>query len=307
MQTILGAGGIIGIELARALTAYTDNIRLVSRHPHKVNDNDKVHAADLTDPAQTAVAIRGSKIVYLTVGLPYRTKVWQQTWPLIMHNVIEGCKVYKAKLVFFDNIYMYDRNTLADMQEDNPINPPSKKGKIRAEIAQMLMDEVEQANIQALIARSADFYGPGTSTSLLMETVFKNFRQGKKANWFCSANHQHSFTYTPDAGKATALLGNSDSAFNQVWHLPTDGNPLSGSEWIEAIAEAMIVESRYQVLNKSFIRILGLINSDLKELGEMLYQYDRDYFFNSAKFENAFQLRPTPYQEAIKEIIRHGF
>ncbi|MCB0684622.1 MAG: hypothetical protein KDC32_27455, partial [Saprospiraceae bacterium] len=31
MQTILGAGGAIGIELAKALPQYTDRIRLVSR------------------------------------------------------------------------------------------------------------------------------------------------------------------------------------------------------------------------------------------------------------------------------------
>lgn len=307
MQTILGAGGVIGVELAKTLKDYTGDIRLVSRHPQKVNDGDKTLAADLTDPAQAAVAIRGSEIVYLTVGLPYKTKIWQQRWPLIMHNVIEGCKVYKAKLVFFDNIYMYDPATLANITEENPVNPSSKKGKVRTEIAQMVLDEIEKGNLQALIARSADFYGPGTDFSILVETVFKNFHSGKKANWFCSVDFLHSFTYTPDAGKATALLGNTDKAYNQVWHLPTDGNHLTGKEWIETIAEEMIVEARYQVLNKGFIKILGLFNSALKELGEMLYQYDRDYVFNSSKFEKAFDLKPTPYRQGIKQILEHGF
>lgn len=307
MQTILGAGGVIGVELAKALIEYTRNIRLVSRHPKIVNENDQIHSADLTDPAQAAVAIRGSKIVYLTIGLPYKTKTWQQNWPLIMHNVIEGCKIYKAKLVFFDNIYMYDPNSLGNMTEDNLVNPSSKKGKVRAEISLILLDEIRKGNIEALIARSADFYGPGTDRSVLVETVFKNFKQGKKANWFCSTDFKHSFTYTPDAGKATALLGNSDEAYNQVWHLPTDGNHPTGKQWIAAIAKEMNVEPHYQLLNKTFIKILGLINADLKEFGEMLYQYDRDYVFNSAKFENAFDFKPTSYQQGIKQIIRKGF
>jgi len=38
MQTILGSGGAIGIELAKALTAYTLDIKLVSRNPKKVNN-----------------------------------------------------------------------------------------------------------------------------------------------------------------------------------------------------------------------------------------------------------------------------
>jgi uncharacterized protein YbjT (DUF2867 family) len=47
-QTILGANGAIGIELAKALTTYTTDIRLVSRNPKKVNPNDMLFPADLT-------------------------------------------------------------------------------------------------------------------------------------------------------------------------------------------------------------------------------------------------------------------
>ena len=41
MQTILGAGGAIGTDLAKELTAFTKKIRLVSRNPQKVNDTDE--------------------------------------------------------------------------------------------------------------------------------------------------------------------------------------------------------------------------------------------------------------------------
>jgi len=41
MHTILGANGVIGEELARALKAnYTGNIKLVGRNPKKVNPDD---------------------------------------------------------------------------------------------------------------------------------------------------------------------------------------------------------------------------------------------------------------------------
>ena len=74
----------------------------------------------------------------------------------------------------------------------------------------------------ALIARSADFYGPGNEKSFVTEMVYKNIKTGKAANWFINADKKHSFTYTPDAAKATALLGNTKDAYNQIWHLPTD-------------------------------------------------------------------------------------
>ena len=47
MQTILGANGTIGSVLAKELTAYTNQIRLVSRNPKKVNEIDELFPVDL--------------------------------------------------------------------------------------------------------------------------------------------------------------------------------------------------------------------------------------------------------------------
>lgn len=307
MQTILGSGGAIGIELAKALRQYTDHIRLVSRNPERVNSDDHLIAADLTIPADVMRATEGSRIVYLTAGLPYNTKIWQATWPLVMRNVIAACKAHQAKLVFFDNVYMYDPDYLDPMTEETPVNPHSKKGKVRAKIAGMIMDEVKRGDLTALIARSADFYGPSVHTSVLTEMVFKNLAHGKKANWMGSAAYKHSFTYTPDAGKATALLGNTEDAYHQVWHLPTASHPLTGKEWIETIAKQMGVEPKYQVAPKFLVRIIGLFVPIMKEMVEMIYQYDRNYVFDSSKFEKRFDFKPTPYLEGIKKIVENDY
>ncbi|HAF29274.1 MAG TPA: NAD-dependent dehydratase [Bacteroidales bacterium] len=308
MQTILGAGGIIGIELAKELKSFTQEIRLVSRSPQKVNQDDELFVADLTKAVEVNKAVEGSEVVYLTVGLNYSSKVWETTWPVIMQNVIHACKTNNSKLVFFDNIYMYDPDHLNPMTEETSINPSSKKGKVRAKIAKMLMDEVGRGNLQALIARAADFYGPGIKgNSVLTETVFNNFKNGKKANWLGSINFKHSFTYTPDAAKAVALLGNTPDAYGQVWHLPTCSDPFTGKEWIENIAKEMGVKTNYQLAPKLIVRILGLFIPIMKEMVEMIYQYDRDYVFDSGKFEKRFNFKPTPYIEGIKTIVREDY
>ena len=308
MQTILGSGGTIGIELAKALTAYTDQIRLVSRNPKKVNDTDQLISADLLKKDEVREAIKGSSVVYVTVGFPYNLKVWKRSWPKFIKHVIEACKEEKCKLVFFDNIYMYDPNHLDGMTEETPINPPSKKGRVRDEIAQMIMDAVDKGEITALIARSADFYGPSIqNTSMLTETVFNPLSNGKKANWMSSVNYKHSFTYTPDAGKATAILGNTDDAYNQVWHMPTAANPFTGKEWIDQIANELGVKSKHQAAPKFLIRILGLFVPIMREMPEMMYQYDREYVFDSSKFEKRFDFTPTPYEVGIKEIVNSDY
>ncbi len=303
MQTILGSSGIIGTELAKALTQYTNNIRLVSRNPKRVNPTDQLVVADLTDINQVLSAVEGSQVVYLTVGLQYKISVWQTQLPIIMKNVIDACKTHKAKLVFFDNVYAYGL-VKGWMKEDTLVNPISKKGEVRSQIAQMIMSEVERGHLDAIIARAADFYGPNTPLSFATVTVFHNLKKGKKAQWFIDANKKHSMTYTPDAGKATAILGNTSSAYNQIWHLPTDKNVLTGKEFIELAAKSFGVEPKYMVLKKWMIQMVGIFVPVVKESIEMLYQNEYDYLFDSTKFEKTFNFTPTIYQDGIAETVR---
>ncbi len=294
---------MIGVELARNLSRFTDKIRLVSRHPRPVNQNDETFPADLTDKEQTLRAVDGASVAYLTAGLPYDLKVWEETWPLIMRNVIEACARKNVKLVFFDNVYLYGR-VKGWMTEDTPANPSSRKGEVRARIAEMLMSETRKGNLKALIARAADFYGPQTPLSFVNVMVFENLRKGKPAQWMLSDQARHSLTYTPDAGKATAVLGNSEDAFNQVWHLPTDQNALTGREIIEIAAREFGVEPRHATLKKWMLRSVGLFNGIVRESIEMLYQNDSDYLFDSRKISKAFGLLATSYQEGITETVR---
>ena len=304
MQTILGSGGAIGSLLAKELMNYIDKVRLVARNPQKVNDSDELFKADLTNASEVLKSVEGSEVVYLCVGLPYQLKVWQQQWPAVMQNTINACIQHKAKLVFIDNVYMYSQDAIPHMTEESPLNPPSQKGKIRLQIAQMLMDEVANGTLTALIARSADFYGPDVKTSVLKISVFDNFQKGKKAMWLSDATKIHSFTYTPDIAKATALLGNTADAYGQVWHLPTSTEKLTGIDFIKMIAAEMKVKPAYNTFSKFMISALGLFLPILRELKEMQYQNDQNYFFDSSKFQQRFGISGTNYADGVNEIVK---
>lgn len=303
MQTILGSGGAIGIPLAKELRKYTDKIRLVSRNPKKVNDGDELCAIDVNDLAQVDTAIAGSEVVYVVIGFEYKLKVWQKIWPAFMQAVIEACKKHGAKLVFFDNVYMYSREAIPHMTESSPIQAPSKKGAIRQQLHEMIMREAGQKNLQALIARSADFYGPHNKSSAFNMMVAANLLKGKKAQAMGDTGKIHSYTFTPDAAAATALLGNTPDAYNQVWHVPTTAEKLTNRQWIELVADELGVKPRVQHIPRWMFTLLGLFIPVMKELPEMLYQYEQDYFFDSSKFEKRFGIAATPPREGIRMLI----
>ena len=303
LHTILGAGGAVGNQLFPLLQENNERVRLVSRNAQPIA-NVEAMATDITNHEQTLEAVKGSDIVYLLAGLAYDIRVWRASWPKIMTNVIDACKMQGCKLLFFDNVYMYGKVD-GIMTEETPFNPTSKKGELRAAIATTLLNEIKSGNITALIARSADFYGPvGFVTSVPNMLVFQNLKKGKKAQWLVNPNVPHSFTYVPDAARALYTLANKEDAFGQTWHMPTANNPLTGDQFIKEAARQMNTDDNYSVISKGLMYMAGIFNRPIRESIEMVYQSQYPYLFDSSKFDEAFNFEPTSYQEGIKETAQ---
>jgi nucleoside-diphosphate-sugar epimerase len=167
----------------------------------------------------------------------------------------------------------------------------------------MLLDQMKTGAIKAIIARAPDFYGIDIDKSVLMSLIYKNLASSKKAQWMFNAKVKHSYIYTPDAGKAIALLGNTPDAFNQIWNLPTDRRSLTAEQWISLFAKEMEKSTKYQLIPGWKVRLAGYFVPFLKELFEMRYQFDRNYYFDSIKFEKYFKYSPTKYEVGVKEIV----
>lgn len=288
MQTILGASGQIGQELARSLKRdFTSDIRLVSRNPHKVNDTDHLHKADLLDAAETSRAVKGSDTVYLTAGLPMDTRLWVEQWPVIMRNVIDACAAHGARLVFFDNTYMYPQ-TAEPQTESMRFEPNGEKGRVRAAIATDLLTAMDDGRVSAMICRAPEFYGPGKTQSITNSTILEPLREGKRARVFLRDDTLRSLIFTPDASRAMALLGNTSDAYGQTWHLPCDDERPTYRDFITLAARTFGTEPRYTVLKRWQLRLAGLFSATVKDAAELLPRYERDNIFVSDKFKSRF-------------------
>jgi nucleoside-diphosphate-sugar epimerase len=299
MHTILGAGGAVANALTRELVNNNETIRLVSRKPiQPTGKNITWKKADLLNYNELLEASKGSTVIYLTAGLVYDKNIWQQQWPVIMQNFINLGKDTGARLIFFDNVYMYGLVN-GPMLETTPYNPISVKGEVRAKIATQLMDEVKAGNITASIARGADFYGTDNMNSFVDMMVLDKYAKKQSAQWVGDPNKLHNFSYIPDMGKGIFLLGQNISGDNQVWHMPT-AVPITGKQYIEMAANIYGVQPKLMAVNKAVLWAFGLFKKVVMGTVEMYYQYDHDYNFNSDKFEKAFNFKPTTYRDGIK-------
>lgn len=303
MQTILGASGQIGRELAVHLKRdFTESIRLVSRNPKKVNDSDQLHRADLLDANDTLRAVEGSEIVYLTAGLPMDTRLWVEQWPVIMKNVIEACASHGVRLVFFDNTYMYPQ-TAEPQTEDTEFRPYGEKGRARAAIAEELLKAMDQKRVTAMICRAPEFYGPGKTQSITNSSIIEPLARGKAARVFLRDDTLRSLIYTPDASRAMARLGNTPEAYGQTWHLPCDDDRLTYRAFIVLAAEQFGTAPHYRVLRRWQLRLAGLFSRRIRDAAELLPRYETDNIFVSDKFKTRFpDFQITTFREGLASI-----
>jgi nucleoside-diphosphate-sugar epimerase len=294
-HVVLGGTGVIGRETAAALSAEHLDVLSVSRSGAP-SASGQSRAADLRDRAAVRNALAGAQVAYLTVGVAYTLPAWQTEWPVILENTIEGCLASGSHLIYFDNVYAYGI-AAQPMTESSPIEPCSKKGQVRASLLRMLDAAARESGLRYAVARSADFYGPGAATSVFNTFVLDRIRAGKKPLWLLDAQQPHSMTYTPDIGRALAVLGTDPRAMGQTWHLPT-APPLTGEEYM-ALASG---SPSSKTMSATTMRMGALFNRGAREALEMVYQNTRPYVFDSTLFEQTFGIGPTPYEEALRSF-----
>jgi nucleoside-diphosphate-sugar epimerase len=231
--------------------------------------------------------------------------VWQRDWPVIMANAIEAASRSGAKIIFLDNIYMYGPKPLLNpITEDHPTNPPAIKGKVRKQIAESLLEAHKSGKVTAVIGRAGDFYGPGATNSPLYVSVLKEMLLGRRPLWMGNNAAVHSFIHIGDAARALVELALADDTYGQVWLLPAS----KPTPTVQALADTMgqILErpSGLLVVPKFALNGLTFIVPLMKELKEMLYQYETDYVISSFKFMKRFpSFTVTSYQQGITEMV----
>ena len=305
MQTILGANGVIGEGLARELRkSYTDKIKLVGRNPQKINPDDLLFKADLLDPIQVNLALKDTSIAYLTVGLAYDSTVWLRDWVIVMKNVVAACKNNNCKLVYFDNTYAYPQDKSIQTEETS-LSSSGSKGTGKRLAAELLLKAIDSKEIQAIICRAPEFYGPGKTKGFTNAMIFENLKNGKKPKVFLRDDVLRTLIYTPDASKAMALLGNSPDTYGQTWHLPCDDNRLTYKQFISEIENQLNKEVNYTVLSRIVLKLASYFDKNLRETHELLPRYGIDNIFDSTKFKKRFpEFKTTTYANGIQAIIK---
>lgn len=304
LHTVLGASGTVGRAVVDELLRQGLSVRAVSRSMDKPGLS--VVPADLLQPYEAQRAIEGSTHVYLCVGLPYTAKVWKRDWPVLMRNVIAGCAANDARLIFLDNVYMYGPAPLqVPFDEKHPQEPLSRKGEARKTTLDILKTAMQDGEVQAVIGRSADFYGPYATNSLLYVSFLERMLMGKAPQLLFSPDIPHTYSDTVDIGRALVTLALAEDTYGQAWHLPV--NPPITMEEVTVVFNLHLGTSlKARILPFWAQRLLGLFIPPLREVLEMNYQFRYPYVMSDRKFRERFpDFEVTGYEEGLGRMVQH--
>ena len=301
LHVVYGTGAV-GMSVMDALVQSGRRVRMVNRSGRaSVPEGVEVVGGDAADPTFTREVSAGASVVYFALNPPYDK--WPELFPPLQTGVLEGAASAGAKLIAMENLYMYGLTGGRPLTEDLPYAPNTRKGTVRARMSEELMQAHTSGRVQVAIGRASDFFGPRVIASAAGEQVFGRAVEGKSAQVAGDPDQPHTYTYAPDIGRGLVILGAREEALGQAWHLPSP-ETVTTRQFVEMIFEEVGKRARIQAAPKIVLRVMGLFNPGMREMIEMLYEFEEPFVMDHSKFEAAFGEHATPLKEAIGETVR---
>ena len=298
LHIIFGTGPL-GKWTARELVKIGKTVRMINRsgRADRLPAGVEVIAGNAYDVHKNIELTRGAATIYQCAQPHYFE--WVEKFPALQKAILDAAAANNAKLVIGDNLYMYGQFT-GRLHEDSPIAPNSRKGKVRAEMAQAALETHAAGKVQVAIGRASDFFGPDDTA--LTGYAIRPAVEGKTINLIGSTSQPHTFTYVADFGRLLATLGTHDEALGQIWFTPSN-EAITQAEFVKWIEAELGHPVRTMVGGPLMMRFLGLFNKEIRETVEMLYEWVNPYVVDTTKAQKAFGLKPTPMKDAMRETI----
>ncbi|MBC8076110.1 MAG: NAD-dependent epimerase/dehydratase family protein [Chloroflexales bacterium] len=302
LHVIFGTGPV-GTTLADELLAHDKRVRLVNRSGKgEVAASAELVKGDALQPNVVRELTQGAAVVYHCANVAYQDQV--TVMPHLQQSMLAGVAASGAKLVVMDTLYMYGETHGQAMTEATPFAATTRKGRMRAQLAQAYLQAHSDGTVPVTLVRAADFYGPRVLNSAFGERVFPQALAGKRVQLLGNIDLPHSYSYIGDVARSLAVVGQSEQAYGRAWHVPVTTPVMSQRAMAGLLGQALGKRVHVLALPKLAIRAFGLFDPFMREFVEMFYQYEEPQIVNASAIAHTFGVEPTPVEEALRNTLR---
>ena len=302
-HVIFGTGAV-GLATLAALRRRGERVRMVNRSgTAPVPDDVEVLRGDASDPGFASTAAGGAQVVYQTLNPPYHR--WAELFPGLQASVLTAAEAAGARLVSMENVYAYGRPAGQPLTETHPYEAHTRKGMVRAGMARELLAAHQAGRVQVAVGRASDYFGPGAGVqSILGDRVVPAALAGKTSSVIGDPDQPHTYTYILDIGEGLAVLGEHPDAAGEVWHLPNDPRTRSTRQLVEIIYRlAGQPSAKLRTTPAWLLRAVGVFNPTVRELLEMLYEFQEPFVVDSGKIAAKLNVHATPTEQALADTV----
>lgn len=299
LHLILGSGPL-GQATARALLARGRRVRMLNRSGNAANAPHGVEIVkgDLQHRDQARTLLQGAAVVYQCAQPAYHR--WPVEFPLLQAAIIDAAAHAGARLIVAENLYMYGDPQHKVITEQSPYRAHTRKGRVRQAMTEALFAAHQRGDLAVAAARGSDFFGPFDHVSA--DQYFLPALAGKPINALGRLDQLHTMTYTGDFGHTLALLGTDDRGLGRAWHVPS-APAVTQAEFFALIEAALGRSVTVRPAGRVILTLLGMFNPTLRELPEMLYEFEHPFVMDSSAVSNTFGLQPTPLPTAVTATL----
>lgn len=299
IKIVTGAGPV-GWNVASQLANEGHQVRLLTRSgsgpAHPLIERLR---ADAGDPAQLHTAMEGADAVFHCIhGSKYAAEAWRRELPRAEATVMKAAGEAGAVVVFPESLYAYSAPESVMTERSPRLASTGKRGVRTALLAARAASPTKTVSVVA-----SDFFGPQVRMAHAGDRMVPLILGGKRVQVMGSTESPHSFTYVPDLASAMIKAAAVPEAWNSIVHAPTL-SALTQRELADAFATAAGVPApRVSSVPGWIVRAAGIFSSEMREMTEMLYQFQGPFVMDSTASEKLLGLSPTPLESAARATI----
>lgn len=303
--TILGINGHIGHAAALAFRAAGWQVTGFGRSNKHPIDGVAFAQGDADNVEDMRKAIGDSTVVVNALHLPYHQ--WTQGRMEALHSRVVAAMGTDGKtMIFPGTIYNYSATDRV-VTPDLPQHPEMPRGEIRKRSEALLEAAARRGDIQAIVVRAGDFYGPGNIGDWFDQVVLREAGKGKLA-MMGLPGIAHAWAYLPDLGSAFEKLAwhRKELAAFENFHFA--GNFVTPEQMGASMIAAAPVPLRMGYFPRILFTLMGLTDPIIREVGKMGYLWSNPMELRDARLDAL--LGPdfgTPFDEAIAASVQPFF
>lgn len=298
LHVVVGAGPV-GSTLANLLADQGHDVRVVTRSGRgPVRPRITLERADAAVPDALVPHVAGAVALYNCAN-PAGYQTWARDWPPLAAGMLRAAERSGAVLVTMGNLYGYGA-VEGPITADHPLAATTRKGRLRARLWEEALAGHRAGRVRVAEVRASDYLGPDvTPATGLLARYARSALAGRPTWVFGDPDAPHSWTYVSDAARTLAAVAADERAWGRAWHVPTNPPVPVRAVLTELARVAGRPSPRVRRLPRSAVTALSPVVPVLRELRELLYQFERPFELDATATTAALGLEPTPWSEIV--------